>query len=496
MEPTGSAVRRKQPRGLYVLFMTEMWERFGFYTMFSLFVLYLTQEVGLSDDDATLLYGTFASFIYMATLPGGFLADRLLGFRRAIVMGACIMSVGYVSLLVSTPATVTYSLALLIVGNGLFKPNVGSLLGQLYDEDDPRRESGFTIFYLGINTGAFIATLIAGWIGQTFGYNVAFAIAGVGKVISLIVFLSGQRWLENKGHPPRPEVMRKRFGGLTPTMLVLVGGAGIAFVTAFLMRHEALAGELLALIAAGALALMIREAWREDIRIRRRLIAFIILTLSSVVFWTVYNQVGTSFILFTERLVDRTILGTEIPPSEFTSLNPFFILAMGGPFALLWAWLARRGRNPSIPLKFVLGHLLLGAAFFTLVMGISSADGKVPWEWLVLFFALYTAAEMTLSPVGLAMTTALAPPRLTGLAMGLWLLGTSAAYYLAGLAAGIASVPDNATDAESASIYGTAFADYGGLAIGGGLVLLALVPWVRNLMGRVEVDENTASPHP
>jgi len=238
-----AAVRRRQPKGLYVLFLTEMWERFGFYTMFSLLVLYLTHKVGLGDADAALLYGTFASLAYMTTLPGGFLADRLLGFRRAIIMGAAIMALGYLSLLQSTPATVTWSLAILIVGNGLFKPNVGSLLGMLYDDDDPRRESGFTIFYLGINSGAFAATLIAGWIGATFGYDIAFAIAGVGKVISLITFVIGRRWLDGKGHAPRPTLLEARhLGFLSPTILVLIGGAGVALITGVLLRHDVLAG--------------------------------------------------------------------------------------------------------------------------------------------------------------------------------------------------------------------------------------------------------------
>ena len=480
-----TVMRRRQPKGLYVLFLTEMWERFGFYTMFSLLVLYLTQKVGLGDADAALLYGTFASFAYMTTLPGGFLADRLLGFRRAIIMGAAIMALGYLSLLYSTPATITWSLAVLIVGNGLFKPNVGSLLGLLYDKDDPRRESGFTIFYLGINTGAFAATLIAGWIGATFGYDIAFAIAGVGKLISLITFVIGQRWLDGKGHAPHPNLLEARhLGFISPTALVLIGGAGVALITAVLMRHDLLAGDLLAVIGLIAFGYLLFETFKEEVA-RRKLIAMIILTASSIVFWTAYNQVGTSFILFTDRLVDRNTFGIVEPASEFLSLNPLFILLMGGPFAALWVWLAKRGWNPTIPMKFVLGHVLIAAAFFSLVLAITASPGKVPWEWLVLFFALYTAAEMTLSPVGLAMVTALAPKRLMGLSMGLWLLATSVSFYLAGLAAGIAAVPDKATDAQMDAIYHHAFSDYGWIGLGGGLLLFALVPWLKRLMGHV-----------
>ena len=379
-------------------------------------------------------------------------------------MGAAIMSLGYLSLFYSPPATITWSLAVLIVGNGLFKPNVGSLLGLLYEKDDPRRESGFTIFYLGINNGAFVATLIADWIGQTFGYD----IAGVGKLISLITFLIGRRWLDGKGYAPHPNLLEVRhLGFINPTGLVLIGGVGVALLTAVLVRHEALAGDLLAVAGLIAFGYLLFETFREEGETRRRLIAMIVLTASSIVFWTAYNQVGTSFILFTERLVDRTTFGITQPASEFLSVNPLFILLMGGPFAALWAWFSKRGWNPSMPIKFVLGHLLIAAAFFSLVLAILASPGMAPWEWLVLFFALYTATEMTLSPVGLAVVTALAPTRLLGLSMGLWLLATSVSFYLAGLAAGIAAVPDSATDAESESIYRTAFTDYGWIGLGG-----------------------------
>lgn len=462
--------------------MTEMWERFGFYTMFSLFVLYATQEIGLDDADAALLYGTFASFVYMTTMPGGWLADRLLGFRYAIVLGAAIMCGGYVSLFFATPATVTISLGVLVVGNGLFKPNVGSLLGTYYGENDPRRQSGFTIFYLGINTGAFVATLIAGWIGATWGYDVAFGIAGIGKAISLLTFVIGRRWLGENGHPPDPARLRRRQMGLPPVVLLLIGMAGASLLATFLMRHATMAGELLAGVAVAAFGYFVFAVWREGGKVRQRAFAFVALTLFSIVFWTVYNQVGTSFLLFVDRLVDRSVLGLTVPPSEFLSLNPLFILLMGGPFAALWVWLGKRGKDPSIPLKFVLGHLLLAAGFFILATAIAASPGKVPWAWLVVFFALYTAAEMVLSPIGLAMTTALAPARLRGFAMGLWLLATAVSFYLAGLAADIAAVPKGSSDAAMGAIYRGAFVDYGLLAAGGALVFLALVPWVMGMM--------------
>ena len=477
-----STIKRKQPKGLYVLFLAEMWERFGFYTMYGLFVLYLTKELDMPDASATLLFGAFASYLYVTTLPGGFLADRLLGFRRAIIMGAAIMCVGYLSLTIGDASLVPISLGILIVGNGFFKPNVGALLGHLYDEDDPRRESGFTIFYLGINLGSFVAFLVAGWIAQEVGYNWAFGLAGIGKMISMVTFIVGRRWLGDAGYAPKPEVMAKRHFGLSVTSLVLVGCLGAIGIATFLMNHDVAAGGVLAIAAVFAFAYFLYEGWREEPAIRRRIIVLVALSVFAIVFWSVYMQVGSSFLLFVDRSVDRNILGFVAPATEFLSLNPFFILVMGMPFAALWLWLDKFRLNPSIPLKFVFGFLLIGASYFVLVWGIATSTDKVAWEWLVLFFFLYTAAEMVLSPVGLAMTTDLAPKNLTGLAMGIWLLATSGGLYIGGMLASVAAVPKGTAAAATRQIYQFGFSEFGWLAIATGVLLLALVPWLKHLM--------------
>ena len=326
--------------------------------------------------------------------------------------------------------------------------------------------------------------LIAGKIGETFGYGAAFAVAGAGKLIALATFLIGQRWLNGKGHAPDPELLKLRYlGFVSPTILVIAGTVAVALMTAFMMRHDDLAGVVLAVIGLIAFGYLLFETFREVGESRRKLIAMVVLTASTILFWTAHSQVGSSFLLFTERLVDREVFSIDIPASAFLSLNPLFILLLSAPFAALWIWLGRRGLNPSIPVKFVLGHVLIAAAFFSLALAIFVSPGEVPWAWLVLFFVLYTAAELVLSPVGMAMVSELAPKRLLGLSMGLWLLATSLSFYLAGLAAGIAGVPDKASDAQMDSIYQHAFSDYGWIGLGGGMLLLVLVPWIKQLMG-------------
>jgi POT family proton-dependent oligopeptide transporter len=488
-----AATRRRQPKGLYILFLTEMWERFGFYTMYGLFVLYLTKELEMADAAATLLFGAFASYLYVTTLPGGHLADRVLGFRRAIILGAAIMCVGYLSLTLGDVDLVPVSLGILIVGNGFFKPNVGALLGHLYDEDDPRRESGFTIFYLGINLGSFAAFVVAGWVAQEVGYNWAFGMAGIGKLISMATFIFGRRYLGDAGHAPNPALLKQRHLGLPLMWLILIGCVGAAGIATYMMHHDVAAGGVLALAALVAFAYFLYEGWRERPNIRRRVVVLVVLSAFSIVFWSVYVQVGSSFLLFVDRSVDRAILGVLVPASEFLSLNPFFILVMGMPFAALWLWLDKFRLNPSTPLKFVFGFLLIGSSYFILVWGVASSTDKVAWEWLVLFFAVYTAAEMVLSPVGLAMSTDLAPKRLTGLAMGIWLLATSGGLYVGGVLASVAAVPKGSSAKATRDIYETGFADFGWIALATGMLLVALVPWLNHLIRKTAETPSPSS---
>jgi POT family proton-dependent oligopeptide transporter len=264
--------------------------------------------------------------------------------------------------------------------------------------------------------------------------------------------------------------------------LVLIGCLGSVGIASFLMNHDVAAGGILAFAAVFAFAYFLYEGWREEPAIRRRVVVLVALSIFAIVFWSVYVQVGSSFLLFVDRSVDRNILGFVAPATDFLSLNPFFILVMGMPFAALWLWLDKFRLNPSIPLKFVFGFLLIGLSYFVLVWGIATSTDRVAWEWLVLFFFLYTAAEMVLSPVGLAMTTDLAPKNLTGLAMGIWLLATSGGLYVGGVLASVAAVPDGTSAAATKQIYQSGFGEFGWIALATGLLLCALVPWLKHMM--------------
>lgn len=468
-----------QPKALYVLFMTELWERFGYYSLVSVFTLYLIDELKIAEHTAFLTFGAYTAFIYLTGVAGGFAADKVLGYGRAILLGAVIMCVGYAGLALGSVATMYVALALLIVGNGFFKPNVSALLGAFYADDDPRRAAGFTLFYMGINVGALLGSLIAGLIAGKLGYPVAFAVAGVGKAISMAVFWYGRRWLEAREAPSPAAMADWRGHGLVALYLV----AALAAAIVLLSRPEA-AGIAIGIAVGGIFAGYIAVVLREPDAIRNPLLVHLVLVVAAIAFFAVYQQYAISVTVFTEQDIDRTIFGWHLPASEFTSLNPAFILLFSPLLALLWPALAQRGRGVDDLLKFVLGLVLLGLGYGLLVAGIVETAGgaKTTLGWIVGFYALFTLGELCLSPVGLALTTRLAPPHLAGLVMGIWLMAVSAANYGSGLLGQLVVLPKGAAAAEAVAAYREAFAIYGAIAFVTGLVLLLAVPRLRRLM--------------
>lgn len=477
--------KKKQPKALTVLFLTEMWERFGFYTMISIFILYLTNEMKLDDSQAFVTFGAYTSFAYLSTVAGGILADRLLGFRAAILIGATMMAVGYLLLQVQSESIMYISLGILVVGNGFFKPNVAGLLGTYYEKDDPRRDSGFTLFYMGINLGAFIASLGAGYIATTYGYTVAFAVAGVGKLLSITTFLVGRRYLNDHGSAPQGISLRKPYAaGLPCWFYLLTGILGSIGIASFLIQHGLLAGEILAVVGLLTTLYFAYEITREKPALRPKLFGMLVLFFFAVIFFAIYQQSGLSVTLYNERNVDLLVFGHMLPPSDVLSLNPLFILLLSPVFAWVWLRMIARGFKPSFPFKFALGLLFIGLAFWVLRFGglTTGSDEKVALYWMVLFFLLYTMGELSLSPVGLAMVSALAPRRLAGFAMGMWLLSIAAANYIGGVIAKIASVPANTPHDQERLIYETAFSSYGLIAIASALLLFSLTPVLQRLM--------------
>ena len=492
------------PRGLPVLFFAELWERFSFYGMRALLMFYLTKHWLFSDEMAAGIYATYGSLVYLTPVLGGLIADRYLGFRKAVAFGAVLLVMGHIGMAFEgTPASLTeagvardenalqvfyLSLALIITGVGFLKPSISSIVGQLYEPDDPRRDSGFTLFYMGINIGAFSASLLCGYLGETYGWRYGFGLAGVGMLIGLVTFLRGRERLEGAGEPPDPAALaRPVFAGLSQERLIYVCGllaVGVAWV---LVQERAVVGNLLLLTGGAAVTGIV---WFSATRCtpveRNRMLLVLLLTATSVLFWALFEQAGSSMNLFADRVVDRDVGGLTIAASQLQSLNPAFIFLLAPLFAWGWVRLAAAGREPGTPAKFALALLQVGLGFMALVVGIEQAgeDGRVALGWLVLAYLLHTTGELCLSPVGLSMVTRLSVPRLVGLMMGVWFFASSAAHYVAGWIAAMASVEGGAAASTQASL--SAYADTFGLvaqvAVVAGLVLLALSRPLKRLM--------------
>lgn len=475
-----------QPRSLFILSFTELWERFGYYTLTTVFTLYLIDVLKMEDESAYLLFGAFTAFAYLMPVIGGIIADRVFGHGRAILLGAAMMSTGYIILSFSSTSSMFLALGVLVVGNGLFKANVSSLLGHFFEDNDPRRSAAFTLFYMGINIGALAATLLAGILATQYGYWVAFAAAGIGKVISLLTYFFGRRYLEELDHPPAHMASNFRVNGLVLLFLV-----GLVLISIYLIAHPKIAGVFLAVVEVGAIALYVGLLMREPAAIRSRLIAHLVLVGFSVAFWAVYQQDAMSIMVYAQRDLDLNVFGWQSPPEEFSSLNPFFILALSPLLAFLWPAIERRGIHFDDVLKFTGGLLFLGLAYWILNLGIfETPDGaKTAAFWMVMFFLFLSVGELMLSPVGLALTTELAPRHLAGFAMGIWLMSSSAANYIAGLLGYFASVPDGATPAVQVATYSNAFWIYGGICVAAALILLFASPVIRRAIGHAPVTE-------
>lgn len=433
-----SLAHQPHPKGLAVCFGTELWERFCFYGMRALLTLFFVDAAcsfRMPQDEASKVYGAYLALIYATNLFGGMLADKLLGFRRAVIIGGLLMSVGEFMLLGNSQLLFFSGLSLLIVGCGLLKPNVSAILGRLYEKDDPRRDGGFTIFYMGINIGAFLGPIITGWFGNpVYG----FAAAGVGMVIAVAYFAANMHKYGEHGLPP---------AGVAQGRAVAVTALYVAIVIPsayFLLHHEAWVGDLLNVIGGLMAAYFLWIGVQGGRTQLGRMVALLFLLVANAVFWACFEQAGNSLNLFTKTNVDRMVFGWEMPTAWGQSLNAIFIVALGIPFAKLWVWLAAKGMNPSAPFKFSLGLIQVGLGFWVLSLGQGFAtEGIVPLVFLVLCYLIHTTGELCLSPVGLSTMTKLAPEGKGGLVMGGWFLSTAYGSYVAGVISAIAGRSGN-----------------------------------------------------
>ena len=497
------------PKGLYVLFFTEMWERFSFYGMKALLIFYLTKYHLFADSAGNLLVGSYAALVYAMPVLGGYLADRYLGFRKAVTFGAILLVLGHLGMAYEGHAASTvngivqqdttalqffyFSLSLIVMGVGFLKANISSIVGELYEKHDVRKDSGFTIFYMGINLGSFLATIICVWLGETYGWSYGFGAAGIGMLLGLAVFLSGKKYFAGKAEPKEPEILRKKVAGImsTENFIYTSSVLGTFVVWQMIQRHSIV--EVL-LLVSGILSL-IYIIWyavtKLDTVERNRLIALTVLILFSVVFWALFEQAYTSLNLFADRVVDRHVLGIELKAGQVLSLNSLFIICFAPVFAWLWMKLNKVRANPNAAVKFSIALLFAGIGFGMLVLGgNASGDGKVALIWLVLTYLFHTFGELCLSPVGLSSVTKLSPGKIVGFMMGVWFLATAGSEYISALLANIASIDHSG---EAAADLVTAKASYMYLfnamfytGIIAGVVLLILSPLIKKLMHGVK----------
>jgi len=421
------------PAGLTTLFFTELWERFSYYGMRSILILYMVAApaaggMGLDTARAAHIYGLYTSGVYFMAVPGGWAADRFLGARRAVLYGGILIALGHYSMALG-PQSFFLGLVLIVLGTGLLKPNISAMVGALYSANDPRRDAGFSIFYMGINLGVVISPFVCGYLGEKVDWHLGFGAAGVGMTFGLIQFLAHRRRFESIGERSTERRVAER-------------------ASAPLTRAEV-----------------------------QRLAAIGILFVFTTIFWGAFEQAGSSLNLFAKQVTDRTVMGREFPASWFQSINGFFIVALAPVFS--WLWIRMGNRQPSSPAKFTLGLVFVGLGFLLVAAASALAGGgKVsPW-WLVGLYLCHTIGELCLSPVGLSTVTKLAPGRLVGLMMGVWFLSISAGNYLGGWAAGFF---DATGEGALVRLFGTVALT----TLGAAVILVLVTPFIRKLMGGV-----------
>ena len=471
------------PRGLGLLFVTEMWERFSYYGMRALLVLYLVNSQHWTAERAANLYGTYTMLVFLTPLIGGYLADRIIGTRRSLVLGGIIITAGHFTLAFANETAFYAGLGLIIIGTGFFKSNAATQVGQIYSEGDARRDAGFTIYYMGINLGAFLGPIICGYLAQSpiWGWHYGFAAAGVGMALGLCGYLWGrERYLPGIGLPGRTANVGAP-GEIIPASNSWhgIGGAAAGAAVGWLGGGGSVLGLAMGTVIGAALGMTLLGTRGEE---RKRVIAIFLVAFFVVFFWAAYEQAGSSMNLFADRNTDLTLGGLvskPLPSSWFQSVNPFYILVFAPVFASLWLRLGRSGREPSTALKMVIGLFLLGLGFVFMVLGARGADQglKVSWLWLFAAYGCHSFGELCISPLGLSYVSKISPLRFSALLMGVWYLSNAAANKLAGtVAAMVEKIP---TLTEFYTIFVVS-------SFGAAFVMLLCVPLLKRLTASVK----------
>ena len=491
--PPGAPPSFKQtlghPAPLWMLFMSEFWERFAFYGIRWALVLYIVAQFhggsATGQADANLTYGSYLALVYASAIFGGYVADKFIGYQRSILTGAVIMAAGLFMISIPDPTIFKLGLATIVVGNGMFKPIISTIVGKLYATGDERRDSGFTIFYMGINAGAFIAPILTGYLAnQVFGtpdtpaYKYVFIASGIGMLVSLVWFYIGRGQLQGIGAPPA--------GGESMSRVAVTAVGAIIAIPVFYfllaVGAKALQTVLTVMFLALAITLLV-EGIREGKESRDKTIAMLLIFAFNIMFWMFFEQAGSSFTFLAEQIVNRDFGSFTFPVAWFQSVNSLAIIALAPVVA--WVWVALRSKNPSIPRKFGLGLIFNGLAFLLLMFALSklvSDAGKIPFWTLFMVYVIQSVGELCLSPIGLSMVTKLAPVRLVGFGMGGWFLSTGIGNNLSGIFASAVSGESGMTTASALSGY--TFGFYA--LMGTGIVLFLLAPFVQKLMHGVK----------
>jgi POT family proton-dependent oligopeptide transporter len=466
------------PKGLYMLFFAEMWERFSYYGMRALLIFYLTQHWLFNDSKSNLIYGAYTSLVYITPVLGGYLADRYLGQRKAVLFGGLLLAIGHSLMAVegvggqSDPTINVFwaALAFIIVGSGFLKANISVMVGQLYKLTDVRRDGAYTIFYMGINVGAAIGTILVGYLGQTIGWGYGFGLAGIGMLAGLVVFVLGKKALRGAGEAPQALARSKEF------TLYGVGVAAVAVIWA-LVQYQDVIQSLLVVSGIALLGYVLYESFKLDKEPRERMFAILFLIALNPLFWGLFEQAGGSMNLFTDRFVDRS----GVPASIFQSINPIYIILLAPLFAGLWQWLGRRGKEPSAPAKFGLALAQMGLANLVLVWGAEAYGlaAMTPVIFVFLYYLLATTGELCLSPVGLSAMNRLAPSFLASLIMGAWFYMTAVGNFVAGkIGEATGGHGGEMSKEKLLEIYEM----FGWISIGAAVAVLALSPIVKRWM--------------
>ncbi|WP_027721145.1 oligopeptide:H+ symporter [Maridesulfovibrio zosterae] len=463
------------PKPFYLLFSVEMWERFGYYGMQALLVLFMVKKLGFNDNLADSTFSAFAALVYAFICVGGYVGDKILGNRRTMFLGALVLAGGYGLLGMDCERFLYPALGLIIAGNGLFKANPSALVSKLYDKGDSRVDAAFTIYYMAINIGSFAAMSLCPIIQKHYGWNAGFFVCFIGMVIAILNYIIFRSVLEPIGSKADFEPL-----SISKLMLTILGTALIATVSALLLKNLIIAHGLLYSALVVVAVLYVREILKAEVHERANLIVCLILMVEAIVFFALYQQMPTSLNLFAARNVHPVILGIPVEPASFQALNPFWVMVLSPVLAVVYAKLDKAGNDFSLPGKFAMGMIMCCAAFMTLAFVAeyrADAGGYVSGNWLVLSYAFQSLGELLVSGLGLAMVSRLTPERSMGFMMGAWFMFQSIAMVLGGEIATIASVPEHGITAlKSLVIYGDLFMNIGLVTGGIGIVMAAFVP--------------------